>query len=67
VGFRWVLQARFGLCSCIDWGTEDGNFILQRFYKIILELFEDEDDDWVITTLKWWNEYVAESQLLFLV
>ena len=30
---------------------EDGQFILKDFYDSILELFEDEDNEWVIETL----------------
>jgi hypothetical protein len=39
-------------------GCQDGLFILQDFYKAILKLFADEEDEWVIDTLAWWNEYV---------
>jgi hypothetical protein len=53
------IQARFALSSCEEWGAEDGLFILQDFYKAILELFADEEDEWVIDTLAWWNEYVT--------
>ena len=35
---------------------EDGQFILEDFYDSILKLFEDEDDEWVIDTLTWWNK-----------
>ena len=45
--------ARFALCSCEQWGAEDGQFILRNFYIAILELFGDV---WVIETLAWWNE-----------
>jgi len=34
-------------------------FILQDFYHAILELFEDEEDEWVVETLAWWNRYVS--------
>lgn len=54
-----VTQARFALSSCEEWGVEDGQFILQDFYHAILELFEDEEDKWVVETLAWWNRYVS--------
>jgi hypothetical protein len=38
--------------------------ILQDFYQAILELFADEEDEWVIDTLAWWNEYIV--RLFFL-
>jgi hypothetical protein len=47
------------LSSCEEWGAEDGLFILQDFYQAVLELFDDEEDEWVIETLAWWNEYVV--------
>jgi len=62
--FQVFFQLRFGLSSCKEWGAEDGNFILERFYKMILELFEDMEDEWVIETLAWWNACVS---ILFLL
>lgn len=32
--------------------------MLQEFYQIIMELFEDEEDEWVLETLAWWNQCV---------
>lgn len=52
----YMFQARFALSSCEEWGVEDGQFILQDFYEAILELFEDEEDEWVVKTLSWWNK-----------
>jgi hypothetical protein len=46
------------LLSCEEWGTEDGLFILKEFYYAILEMFDDKEDEWVVETLAWWNEYV---------
>lgn len=57
------MQARFALSSCEEWGAEDGQFILQDFYHAIIELFEDEEDEWVEQTLGWWNKYVLVSPL----
>jgi hypothetical protein len=45
------------LSSCEEWGAEDGQFILEDFFHAVLELFEDEEDEWVVGTLDWWNEY----------
>jgi hypothetical protein len=55
------MQARFALSSCEEWGAEDGVFILQDFYNVILELFSDEKDEWAVQTLAWWNKYVFLS------
>lgn len=57
-----VTQARFALSSCEEWGVEDGQFILQDFYHAILELFEDEEDKWVVETLAWWNRQFFPDQ-----
>lgn len=54
-----VTQARFALSSCEEWGVEDGQFILQDFYHAILELFEDEEDKWVVA---WWNRQIFSDQ-----
>jgi hypothetical protein len=51
------------LSSCEEWGAEDGQFVLQDFYTTIIELFEDEEDEWVKETLGWWNKYVFVSPL----
>ena len=56
VQVTYFFQARFALSSCEEWGVEDGQFILQDFYEAILELFEDEEDEWVVDTLTWWNK-----------
>ena len=53
------VQARFALSSCEEWGAEDGQFILQDFYQAILELFDDEEDEWAVDTLAWWNECIV--------
>lgn len=58
LSFESFVQARFALSSCEEWGAEDGNFILEAFYKVIMELFEDEEDQWVIDTLDWWNKCI---------
>jgi len=61
--FQITLQAQFALSSCKEWIVEDGNFILQMFYKLILELFEDKEGEWVIETLDWWNKYMTMPSL----
>ncbi|KAH9984331.1 hypothetical protein BJV77DRAFT_966229 [Russula vinacea] len=53
-----VTQAHFALLSFEEWGAEDGQFMLQEFYQIIMELFEDEEDEWVLETLAWWNQKI---------
>jgi hypothetical protein len=37
-------------------GAEDGQFILQFFFEAILELFKDEEDEWVEDILTWWKK-----------
>jgi hypothetical protein len=46
------------LGSTEQWLTMDGDFNLQTFYNLIVELFEREPDDpWVVETLSFWNRY----------
>jgi hypothetical protein len=41
---------------CEEWGAEDGHFKLKKFYDVIMELFEEEEEDkWAVETLTWWN------------
>ncbi|KAF8225243.1 hypothetical protein L208DRAFT_1380731 [Tricholoma matsutake] len=58
-----VAQVNFALSSCKEWGAEDSQFILEAFFHAILELFKDGEDEWVVETLDWWNEYDVFSSL----
>ncbi|OBZ72976.1 hypothetical protein A0H81_07168 [Grifola frondosa] len=46
-------RVRFALCAQLEWTVVDNAFSLDRFYDLILELFEDAD--WASDTLRWWN------------
>lgn len=40
------------------WSSYDNSFHLDEFYDNIVSMFEDNaDSQWVVDTLKWWNEY----------
>ncbi|SJL11137.1 uncharacterized protein ARMOST_14540 [Armillaria ostoyae] len=52
-------QARYALSSKDTWARTDGAFHMDVFYDVIVDLFEKyPDDEWVTTTLAWWNEEV---------
>lgn len=54
---RFSLQARYALSSKDTWCRTDGAFHMDVFYDVIVDLFEKyPDDEWVTTTLAWWNE-----------
>ena len=37
----------------------DDHFDHEVFFKNIVKLFKDDpENDWVVDTLEWWNEYV---------
>lgn len=48
-----------------SWCVEDGEFNYEAFFDNIVDLFEtDENDPWVIETLKWWQGYVSQIHLV---
>ncbi|KAG6872227.1 hypothetical protein C0992_009749, partial [Termitomyces sp. T32_za158] len=58
-----AVQARFALSSVEKWTRKDGNFDLQRFFEMVVRLFESNPEQpWVIDTLRWWNTNVPELQ-----
>ncbi|KAG6870649.1 hypothetical protein C0992_012791, partial [Termitomyces sp. T32_za158] len=43
------------------WSWKDGVFDYQKIYDMTVKIFESAPDhQWVIETLKWWNENVPE-------
>ena len=49
------LQARFLLNSQTSWSVTDGTYSGPEFFRKLIDLF-DEDDEWTIETLAWWNK-----------
>ncbi|KAJ7599654.1 hypothetical protein C8J56DRAFT_718541, partial [Mycena floridula] len=50
-----AVQGHFSLTSMPEWGMQDGAFDDHLFYQVILNLFDDREDEWVIETLAWWD------------
>jgi hypothetical protein len=44
------------LSSMEAWDVVHGKFNLQKFYEIVVMLFDDPSDSWMIETLAWWNK-----------
>lgn len=36
----------------------DGTFKYDEFFKEITDMFTDEEDEWAIETLAWWQRFV---------
>jgi hypothetical protein len=53
------------LSLCEEWGAEDGQFILKDFYDVILELFSDEEDEWVIEMLAYFPLIFGHRLIVF--
>lgn len=51
-------QVRFAMSSAATWSRMDGYYDLKKLYDEImmfLELDEEDPDEWVVETLRWWN------------
>jgi hypothetical protein len=46
------------ISSMETWGEEHERFNLVDFFNLILKLFSDRKDTWVVKTLAWWNKCV---------
>lgn len=46
------------ISSMETWGEEHEGFNLVDFFHLIVDLFSDRKDKWVVETLAWWNKYV---------
>jgi hypothetical protein len=51
------LQTYVGLSS-VSWGDKDGTFSLIHFYHLIVKTLSNNEDQWVVDTLDWWQRYV---------
>jgi hypothetical protein len=54
-----------------NWRLEDGVFNHVKFYRMILALFnndneEEDGDDWAMDTLHWWNKKVSSVPHVFI-
>jgi len=39
-----------------DWRTEDDLFNREEFFNHMVSFLDDEEDEWVKDTLRWWNK-----------
>jgi hypothetical protein len=54
------------LNSTEHWTALDGNFNLEVFYNLIVDLFEqDPNDPWVVDTLEFWNKCIYQVFISF--
>ena len=51
------LRTYIGLSSA-PWGEKDGTFSLIHFYHLIIKILSNHEDQWVLDTLAWWQQYV---------
>jgi hypothetical protein len=42
-----------------EWDMQDGAFVDQDFYAVLMELFECPEDPWVVELLEFYNKYVS--------
>jgi hypothetical protein len=50
------------MCAEDDWRLDDGLFIKEDFFNMVVALFEQDPEDlWCVETLDWWNKYVPQS------
>jgi hypothetical protein len=52
-----LLQTYIGL-STAAWGEKDGTFSLIHFYHLIVKTLSNDEDQWALDTLAWWQRYV---------
>ena len=48
-------QIRNVLSSCLTWEANDSNFLGGRFFKNILQVFNNNNNNWAFETITWWN------------
>jgi len=47
---------RHCITSLDDWRTEDDLFDREEFFDSMVSFLDDQEDEWVKDTLKWWNK-----------
>jgi hypothetical protein len=50
------MQACFAISLQETWSIEDGSFNYKTFWRTIVDLFDDQEDNWCISTLAWWSK-----------
>ncbi|KAK0188833.1 hypothetical protein F5146DRAFT_1140393 [Armillaria mellea] len=52
-------QACYALSSVDGWTCCDGKFNLEKFYEVIVDMYEDFSEDlWAMESLVWWNKEI---------
>ncbi|KAK0433072.1 hypothetical protein EV421DRAFT_1910364 [Armillaria borealis] len=60
-------QARYTLSSVDGWTCCDGKFDLQKFYEVIVDMYEDfPEDPWAVESLAWWNKEIFGNSVMSL-